>query len=212
MGVIRRGILGGISGKVANVVGGSWKGIAYLRSLPLSVANPNTAGQIAQRTKMSNIVAFAKACLTAVIKPLNDRFASGQSGFNLFVQRNIALFALANPVAPGDLILSRGNVTPMVDLAIVASEAAGTIDATWTDNTGVGNSLATDIPFAVMQNRNTGEVTGEESGFDRSLGLFTFSVVPAFAAGDNIDIWVGMRRADGSQVSDSVYATVVAVA
>jgi len=30
MGTIKRGILGGFSGKVANVVGTSWKGIALL--------------------------------------------------------------------------------------------------------------------------------------------------------------------------------------
>ena len=34
MGKIGKGILGGISGKVANVVGGNWKGIDYLRSKP----------------------------------------------------------------------------------------------------------------------------------------------------------------------------------
>ncbi len=40
MGIIKRGILGGFSNKVANVVGSSWKGINTMRALPLSVANP----------------------------------------------------------------------------------------------------------------------------------------------------------------------------
>ena len=31
MGIINQGILGGVSGTVGNVVGGSWKGINYLR-------------------------------------------------------------------------------------------------------------------------------------------------------------------------------------
>ena len=31
MGKISQGILGGVSGTVGNVVGGSWKGISYLR-------------------------------------------------------------------------------------------------------------------------------------------------------------------------------------
>jgi hypothetical protein len=92
MGVIKRGILGGFRGKVANVIGSSWKGIAVIKAMPLSVANPKTAGQVAQRTKMTNIVAFAKIILVNIIKPLNDRFASGESGFNLFVKRNILLF------------------------------------------------------------------------------------------------------------------------
>ena len=32
MGTITKGILGGFSGKVGSVVGGSWKGIDYMRS------------------------------------------------------------------------------------------------------------------------------------------------------------------------------------
>ena len=31
MGKIAQGILGGLSGKVGNIIGGSWKGIDYIR-------------------------------------------------------------------------------------------------------------------------------------------------------------------------------------
>lgn len=53
MGVISQGILGGVSGKVGNVVGASWKGIDYLRIKPSNVANPRTEGQVSQRTKFA---------------------------------------------------------------------------------------------------------------------------------------------------------------
>ena len=53
MGKIGKGILGGVSGKVANVVGASWKGIDYLRAKPQSVANPRSVLQVNQRTKGS---------------------------------------------------------------------------------------------------------------------------------------------------------------
>ena len=42
MGKINQGILGGVSGQVGNVIGGTWKGIDYLRIKPSSVANPKT--------------------------------------------------------------------------------------------------------------------------------------------------------------------------
>ena len=45
MGTIKRGILGGFKNKVGSVIGSSWKGIDTMRSMPLSVANPNTAKQ-----------------------------------------------------------------------------------------------------------------------------------------------------------------------
>ena len=48
MGIIKKGILGGFSGKVGNVVGASWKGIDYIRSLPSTVRNPRTPRQVKQ--------------------------------------------------------------------------------------------------------------------------------------------------------------------
>jgi hypothetical protein len=37
MGIVKKGILGGFSGKVGAVVDGSWKGISYMRSLPQNI-------------------------------------------------------------------------------------------------------------------------------------------------------------------------------
>jgi len=34
MGIINKGILGPVSGTVGTVIGGSWKGISYIRSKP----------------------------------------------------------------------------------------------------------------------------------------------------------------------------------
>ncbi|MDD3723512.1 MAG: DUF6266 family protein, partial [Lutibacter sp.] len=51
MGTIKKGILGGFSGKVGSVVGSTWNGISYMRSLPASVKNPRTEKQMSQRSK-----------------------------------------------------------------------------------------------------------------------------------------------------------------
>ncbi|WP_412560608.1 DUF6266 family protein [Winogradskyella sp. MIT101101] len=61
MGKIAQGILGGLSGKVGNVIGGSWKGIDYIRIKPSSVANPRTVGQVNQRTKFTATLEFLQA-------------------------------------------------------------------------------------------------------------------------------------------------------
>ncbi len=58
MGTISQGILGGVSGKVGNVVGGNWKGIDYLRIMPASVANPQTEAQMDQRSKFVTVLNF----------------------------------------------------------------------------------------------------------------------------------------------------------
>ena len=50
MGKIKQGILGGFKGKVGTVIGASWNGIAYMKGLPQSQKDPQTAAQMRQRT------------------------------------------------------------------------------------------------------------------------------------------------------------------
>lgn len=53
MGRIKKGILGGFSGKVGAVIGASWRSIDYMRGLPKTSNKPKTPGQLAQQTKMA---------------------------------------------------------------------------------------------------------------------------------------------------------------
>src|SRR3546814_20920324 len=61
MGSFNRGIHGGFSGKVGNVVGAHWRGIDYMRSLPrVSKGRPVTEEQLMHRVRFAAAVAFAK--------------------------------------------------------------------------------------------------------------------------------------------------------
>lgn len=111
MGVIKRGILGGVSNKIGNVVGSSWKGIATLRSLPLSVANPRTKAQRDNRDTFSVMSKLGSEVLATVCQPLWNRDAKQMSGFNAYVKYNKEAFDadplewLINPV------MSKGNLS-----------------------------------------------------------------------------------------------------
>jgi len=109
MGTIKRGILGGFSGKVANVVGSSWKGIAVMKSLPLSVANPRSPLQVANRYRNSKMVLIGQQIGLANIRTLWNMLASQMSGFNLFMKANAD--ALNTDLTPhwGFLYLSKGT-------------------------------------------------------------------------------------------------------
>lgn len=89
MAIIKRGILGGFSNKIGNVVGTSWKGISVMRSLPQSVHNPKTEAQEEQRTNFSVASKLGSQLLDAVIKPFWDKRAIRMSGYNLWVQKNL---------------------------------------------------------------------------------------------------------------------------
>lgn len=69
MGIIKQGITGGFSGNVGNVIGGSWKGIAYMRIRPVSVANPQTDLQMDQRSKFAVTIKF--------LEPLTEALRTG---------------------------------------------------------------------------------------------------------------------------------------
>lgn len=89
MGKIKRGILGGFQGKVANVIGQGWKGIDVMRSMPISVANPRTPAQTANRTKFSDLVEVSKAIGSAYLRKTFDKQAIRKTTFNAFVAANM---------------------------------------------------------------------------------------------------------------------------
>src|SRR5574344_1106330 len=147
MGIIRRGILGGFSNRVGNVVGSSWKGIATMRVLPLSVSNPRTAAQINVRENFSGITKMASALLTSIVKPLNDRFAVRMSGYNLFIQRNAKVFQNDGTFVPAELTLSHGRLSAP-DLQN-ASKAGTTVSIEWSTSLAGSMDLASDKAYAL---------------------------------------------------------------
>lgn len=207
MGKIPQGILGGVSGKIGGVVGSSWKGINVLKTKPLSVANPRTAGQIAQRGRFSNVVAFAQGILSEIIKPLWDRFAGQMSGFNRFVSANIELFDNALPVLAADLVISTGRMASTIQTAF-ADFVAGSfsLSVTWDNDSGSGFKLDSDEAYIVVVNETTGQVFAA-SGATRLTGFQEVTFPEVLASGDVINAYLAFRRADGTVVSETSFRT-----
>lgn len=119
MGIIKQGILGGFSNKVGSVVGSSWKGIAVMRSMPISVANPRTAKQVAQRQEFSQVARFASSLLAEIVQPNWNRAAKRMSGYNSFIKvnepfadpSNFLSFAQASRLSVGELNLPNLNIS-----------------------------------------------------------------------------------------------------
>jgi hypothetical protein len=208
MAVIKRGILGGMSGKVANVVGGTWKGVDYIRSLPLSVANPNTAAQQEQRGKFGGIVSLGSTLLTTTIKPLWDRFAVKMSGYNAFVQANIENWDIDKPLVPIDFILARGSLTGIIDLAAAPGGGNDIIPCTWTDNSGTGTATATDVAYLIAMNVTQNNVGVSNVGFARSGETANITMPTDAVIGDEFYVYACFRTANGFKVSDSAYFNV----
>ena len=205
MGKIPQGVFGGVSGQIGNLIGAAWKGIAYLRSKPLSVSQPNTAAQIAQKTKFGNTVEIAVILLADIIKPLWDRFASKMSGFNAFVKSNIDLFTDVTPNPPADFEISHGKMAKNVIDTILTNDASKRVEFNWVSDGGTGYKLDSDLAYVVAYN-----VNNAEWGFSETLVVrddeSAFLDMPNFNnTGDVIHCYLAFKRADGTIVSMTSY-------
>lgn len=209
MATIKQGILGGISGKIGNVVGSSWKGIAVLKSLPLSVANPNTAAQQAQRGAMTGIVAVSRILLASLISVYWNPFAQRMSGYNMFVKENIDTFVGAVFTNFSSFYTSRGSLLGVPSFVCAATAAGNTDTFTWTDNTGTADALGTDEAIGVIYNETQDYWlvdAGSATRADASLVIADTAV----AQNDDLHCYLSFSRPNISKVSDSVYYLEVA--
>jgi hypothetical protein len=205
MGKINQGILGGLSGKVGNIIGGSWKGIDYIRIKPTSVANPRTEGQVNQRNKFTATIEF--------LKPNKDfinvgykNFAIKKTAFNAAMS-NVLNNAITG-VAPNfsvdysTALLSKGSLSgalnPSTDLT-----TAGQITFNWDDNSTESNANATDKAMLLVYNPSKKESTYILAGSERTAGSEIVSI-PNTYSGDTVELFMAFVAVDG-KVSNSVY-------
>ena len=209
MGVIKRGILGGVSNKVGNVVGSSWKGIATLRSLPLSVANPNTKAQKDNRTSFSIMSKLGSDVLATVCQPLWNRDAKQMSGFNAYVMYNKLAFDadplewLINP------IMSKGNLS--ADLLTAELHADGhSIITTYSSALVNPQDSDDDVAYIQLIHKDNSDPANPEFhakafsfGALRASGTVMVPKTFDVNTGDKIIVSLSFKSKDGREVANS---------
>ena len=210
MGIIWQGILGGVSGRVGNVIGSSWKGIPVLKSRPLSVANPRTTQQVHYRDRLTKLVAIASQINSSIIIPLWNRFASRMSGYNAFIQANSGAFNSSLSFVPASFFIARGRMAATAitnaDIQAVNTQCLVTFSA------AIADSFQTDDdqPFVVITS-SAGVLKAFSAGsFTRVEGEITVNAIPgsSFAVGDIC--FLAFRRPDGSVVSNTSFKALIA--
>jgi hypothetical protein len=213
MGKISQGILGGVSGKVGNVVGGSWKGIDYLRILPASVANPRTPAQMDQRSKFITVINF--------LQPIKDFIRVGFKNYAVkMTQFNSAMSYNVKNAITGEYpdytidytkaLVSRGGLAPALN-GTASSTVAGLVSFEWDDNSGDGNAQSSDKALLVVHNPAKNEAVFILDGVNRVTGVQEVTV-PDNYSGDTVHAYIGFISEDGASVSNSKYVGAVQVA
>lgn len=204
MGKIKSGIFGGVSGKVGNLTGSSWKGVPVIKSRPQSVAYPATTGQVAQTTKMSAIVSFSKPILSSWIKPLWDRAAVQMSGYNAFVRANIAEFADGEINDYSTLVMSQGTMAATPISSAVLALDGDSVTVAWNPSAISGLQLATDLAYTMAIDQTTGEVV-VGTPVARSVGQIVLNSADGFDDAAFPHCYLAFKRANGTVISSNSY-------
>lgn len=212
MGKINQGILGGVSGQVGNVIGGTWKGIDYLRIKPSSVANPRTEGQVDQRSKFSTTLKFLQS-MTDFLRVGFKLYANKMTQFNAAMSYNLNNAITGTypnfMIDYASALVSRGGLTGAANGAV--SSSGGLVEFTWTDNTGSGNAQATDKALLVVYNPAKDQAIYDNAGAARSVAAQNLAMPNDFI-GDDVEAFIGFISEDGKEVANSVYIGSVTVA
>ena len=157
MGRIQNGLLGGVSGKVGNVVGCNWKGAPYLRSLPRRSEAPPSEKQIFQRLKYAILMHFLQPLLP-VLRIGFVPEATMKSAFNaaLSYHHKEALTGVypALRLDYPKALISIGNL-PGSDAVLAESALAGKIRMSWAPHLAEGNARSNDIVMLALVNEET---------------------------------------------------------
>jgi len=211
MGTINKGILGGFSGKVGTVIGGTWKGITYMRSIGTNRNLNPSEKQLAQQLKFALAMRFVQPMAGLLNISFRD-FAIKMTGIN-----NAFAYVLDNAITGvyptfdidySVALVSRGNL-PNVLGPTVTSGAGSVLTFSWTDNSGVGIAKATDqailVAYCPVQRQAIFTTAGGmRSDLTGELNLLPFS-------GLAVETWIGFISESGGIVATSIFTGEVTV-
>lgn len=172
MAKIVAGILSRVSGKVAGVVGASWKGINYVRQYVIP-ADAQSPAQLTQRALFTACQALTSAFLGSIVNKFWDPFARKMTGYNAMIRKN-----LNNMTSPSDFVnssVAEGKLEIPAIGAATYNAMTGTVEIPFSSAI-FSNGLATDsIVGAVYDDANfVGFVN--DTGITRVAGTITVTV------------------------------------
>lgn len=211
MGRISKGVLGGFSGKVGTVIGSSWKGIDYMRSLATVRKNRTSSQrQLEQRAKFALVSAFMQSMHSIVMRNFN-RYANRMTGTNSAMSYTIKSAVTGTypdyRIEYSQVKISRGSL-PNALGATATAGAAGRINFTWPDNSGLGKALPEDLALLVAYCADL-NATIYRLGANRSAGQDVLDVTGF--SGKQVQTWITFISADEKDIASSIFTGQVLV-
>lgn len=207
MAKIKNGILGPIHGKLGNVVGATWKNIAYLRMLPNLPATkvPPTPAQLASREKFKFVQELLNPFYPYVTIGFRN-YAKDKTEINAAfsrIYRNAVLGVYPNlSVDYEKMALSKGNLPPLYAVQLQL-QAPDQLKLTWMQNHN-DDSAYDDQVMLVVYSRELKIADGFVGGVKRTDLQCEFKLNPKLVA-KPLDVYVTAISLNGKRISDSEY-------
>ncbi|TKG91617.1 hypothetical protein EYV94_21570 [Puteibacter caeruleilacunae] len=206
MGKIAQGAFGGVSGKVGNLVGSSWKGIDYFRIKADQIHDPRTEKQMSQRHRFGGVVGFANLLREELINPIWKHKAVRMTPSNLFVQTNIQAFDNDGKIGdPSLLKITVGKLPLPFNAKIKASEDPKQIDISWNRMMSESSVRGNDkLNLFIMMD---GDIVLMPELDAKRADLEATIQVP-YEPGMTIQVYAFFSNLDGTAYSDSFHGEV----
>jgi hypothetical protein len=210
MAVIKQGILGGGSGSIGGVVMTAWKGRAVIKAKPISVANPQSDGQVAQRTSFKAIAQLGALILTTYVQKICNVLSGNITGYNYYVSQNKSAYNSVGELVPANLRIGGGKIQLPASLDTVVKATSNNLDIEWTEYSGAPTVRETDVPYCIAICPSTGDVwvptgLGTRADGNASLKLIT----PGSDLSGGLHVYCGMcfKAANGRDVTTETALT-----
>ena len=109
-------------------------------------------------------------------------------------------------ISPSTFYSARGVLSGIRDVVLGTSSGVNSIILTWTDNSGIGDALATDLLAVAWYDETTGKWKFEATTVTRATEEATIPD-PDLTIGDVLHAYPFFFRPDFSRISDSSYCT-----
>lgn len=207
MGKFSRGILGGFSGKVGNVVGVNNGGSYYMRSLPSKSKKPPTEAQLRQRLKFSLVLAFLRPIRTLIsvgYQSFKKKGGAFGAATGYLLENAITGVYPALSIDYTKVKVSRGSLLGVANPELVTTAGTSEIEFNWSNNALAGTINGTDMATLLVYSDVLDEYIMLAGAAPRSAETFSLAIPPRLL-GQEVYCWMTFVRADGKQASDSRY-------
>jgi hypothetical protein len=211
MARLEKGILDEFSGKVGKVVGSSWRGVPYMRSIGRKSSKALTPKQEVQQAKFKVASAFSQSMsdlFTLGFKDYAIRMTGTNYGQSLVLKQAIIGTHPDFKIAYDRVLVSKGKL-PNVEAPVVSSPKESTIQCSWKETDENGKEKPTDVAILVAYCQELNRTVFKPGG-TRDTGSAELTV-PSKWKGKVVHTWLTFMSANGKLMATSVYTGEVTI-